>query len=51
MSRAPGARQLLFDGTIPAAEQPALYANVTVDDPALYAACALYDALTRRGVC
>jgi serine-type D-Ala-D-Ala carboxypeptidase/endopeptidase (penicillin-binding protein 4) len=49
MSRAPGTRQLLFDGTIPAAATR-LYANVTLDDPALYAACALYDALARRGV-
>jgi D-alanyl-D-alanine carboxypeptidase/D-alanyl-D-alanine-endopeptidase (penicillin-binding protein 4) len=49
MTRAPGTRQLLFDGTIPAAATK-VYANVTVDDPALYAACALYDALARRGV-
>jgi D-alanyl-D-alanine carboxypeptidase/D-alanyl-D-alanine-endopeptidase (penicillin-binding protein 4) len=47
--RAPGSRQLLFDGTIPAAAAK-VYADVAVDDPALYAACALYDALTRRGV-
>lgn len=49
IDRAPGSRQLLFDGTIPAGS-PAALANVAVDDPALYAACALYDALTRRGV-
>src|SRR5579862_1290463 len=49
MTRAPGSRQLLFDGTMPAAAAK-VYANVAVDDPALYAACALYDALTRRGV-
>ena len=49
VTRAPGTRQLLFDGTIPAGAAK-VYANVTMDDPALYAACALYDALARRGV-
>ncbi len=49
MTRAPGSRQLLFDGTMPAAAAK-VYANVAVADPALYAACELYDALTRRGV-
>lgn len=49
VSRVPGARQLLLEGTIPAGAASATV-NVAVDDPALYAACALYDALTRRGV-
>jgi serine-type D-Ala-D-Ala carboxypeptidase/endopeptidase (penicillin-binding protein 4) len=49
LTRTPGARQLLLDGTIPAAATK-VYTNVTVDDPALYAAWALYDALARRGV-
>lgn len=49
MTRVPGTRQLLFAGTIPA-ESAYRSATVALDDPALYAACALYDALTRRGV-
>ncbi len=49
MTRVPGSRQLLFAGTIPA-ESAFRSATVALDDPALYAACALYDALTRRGV-
>jgi D-alanyl-D-alanine carboxypeptidase/D-alanyl-D-alanine-endopeptidase (penicillin-binding protein 4) len=49
MSRAPGSRQLLLGGTIPA-KAASVHVNPAVDDPALYAACALYDALTRRGV-
>ncbi len=49
LSRAPGRRQLLLWGTIPA-RGPSVREQVAVDDPALYAACALYDALTRRGV-
>ena len=49
MTRSPGSRQLLFDGTMPAATMK-VYANVAVDDPAMYAACALYAALTSRGV-
>ncbi|HEY6342230.1 MAG TPA: D-alanyl-D-alanine carboxypeptidase/D-alanyl-D-alanine-endopeptidase [Bryobacteraceae bacterium] len=46
VQRRPGTRQILLSGTIsaPVREQ------VAVDDPALYAACALYDSLTRRGV-
>jgi serine-type D-Ala-D-Ala carboxypeptidase/endopeptidase (penicillin-binding protein 4) len=47
--RVPGNRQLLFEGTIPAGTS-IHHALVALDDPALYAACALYDALTRRGV-
>ncbi len=49
ISRPPGTRQILFEGTIPQ-EGAKHFAYVTMDDPALYAACALYDALTRRGV-
>jgi serine-type D-Ala-D-Ala carboxypeptidase/endopeptidase (penicillin-binding protein 4) len=47
--RVPGSRQLLFEGTIPVGGT-SHHALVALDDPALYAACALYDALTRRGV-
>jgi D-alanyl-D-alanine carboxypeptidase/D-alanyl-D-alanine-endopeptidase (penicillin-binding protein 4) len=49
VTRIPGTRQILLSGTIPA-KSAAAQAFVAVDDPALYAACALYDALTRRGV-
>ncbi len=49
LSRSPGSRQLLLWGTIPAAVV-SVREQIAVDDPALYAACALYDALTRRGV-
>ncbi len=49
VSRVPGSRQLLLEGTIPAGAARTSV-SVAVDDPALYAACALYDALTRRGV-
>ena len=54
VTRAPGSRQFLIDGTVPAPKTKTsanvIYVNVAIDDPALYAACALYDALTRRGV-
>jgi D-alanyl-D-alanine carboxypeptidase/D-alanyl-D-alanine-endopeptidase (penicillin-binding protein 4) len=49
MSRQPGSRQLLLRGSVPAGHA-AIREIVPVDDPALYAATALYDALTRRGV-
>jgi len=49
LTRIPGGRQLLFEGTIPDGGA-SHHATVALDDPALYAACALYDALTRRGV-
>ncbi|HEY1755622.1 MAG TPA: D-alanyl-D-alanine carboxypeptidase/D-alanyl-D-alanine-endopeptidase [Bryobacteraceae bacterium] len=49
LTRVPGGRQLLFQGTIPAGGANH-HATVALDDPALYAACALYDALTRRGI-
>jgi D-alanyl-D-alanine carboxypeptidase/D-alanyl-D-alanine-endopeptidase (penicillin-binding protein 4) len=48
-TRQPGSRQLLVWGTIPLAGA-AVREIVAVDDPALFAACALYDALARRGV-
>jgi D-alanyl-D-alanine carboxypeptidase/D-alanyl-D-alanine-endopeptidase (penicillin-binding protein 4) len=47
--RSPGSRQILLSGTIPQ-KGGAVREQMAVDDPALYAACALYDALTRRGV-
>jgi D-alanyl-D-alanine carboxypeptidase/D-alanyl-D-alanine-endopeptidase (penicillin-binding protein 4) len=49
MARQPGARQLLLWGSI-AAGHSALVETTAIDDPALYAAMALHDALTRRGV-
>jgi D-alanyl-D-alanine carboxypeptidase/D-alanyl-D-alanine-endopeptidase (penicillin-binding protein 4) len=48
-TRQPGSRQLLVWGTIPLAGAT-VRETVAVDDPALFAACALYDALVRRGV-
>jgi serine-type D-Ala-D-Ala carboxypeptidase/endopeptidase (penicillin-binding protein 4) len=47
VKRPPGTRQVLLSGTISSAP---VREQIAVDDPALYAACALYDALTRRGV-
>ena len=49
LTRLPGSRQILVWGTIPLAGSTAREI-VAVDDPALFAACALYDALARRGV-
>jgi D-alanyl-D-alanine carboxypeptidase/D-alanyl-D-alanine-endopeptidase (penicillin-binding protein 4) len=49
VSRWPGSRQLLLSGNI-RIRNGELQRVVPVDDPALYAACALYDALVRRGV-
>ena len=49
MSRQPGSRQVLIWGSIPAGHA-AVVESLAIDDPALYAAMALYDALTRRGV-
>jgi D-alanyl-D-alanine carboxypeptidase/D-alanyl-D-alanine-endopeptidase (penicillin-binding protein 4) len=48
-TRQAGSRQLLVWGTIPLAGAT-VREIVAVDDPALFAACALYDALARRGV-
>jgi D-alanyl-D-alanine carboxypeptidase/D-alanyl-D-alanine-endopeptidase (penicillin-binding protein 4) len=49
LSRLPGSRQLQLWGSIPA-EHGGVREETPIDDPALYAACALYDALSRRGV-
>jgi D-alanyl-D-alanine carboxypeptidase/D-alanyl-D-alanine-endopeptidase (penicillin-binding protein 4) len=49
VSRKPGSRQLLLSGSVPAGSQ-LVAETVAVDDPALFAACALYDMLTRKGV-
>jgi D-alanyl-D-alanine carboxypeptidase/D-alanyl-D-alanine-endopeptidase (penicillin-binding protein 4) len=49
MSRAAGSRQLLLWGSIPAGVG-VIRDSVAIDDPAFYAACAFYDALTRHGV-
>jgi D-alanyl-D-alanine carboxypeptidase/D-alanyl-D-alanine-endopeptidase (penicillin-binding protein 4) len=49
LTRTPGSRQLLLWGSIPLAGA-AVRETVAVDDPALFAACALYDALARRGI-
>jgi D-alanyl-D-alanine carboxypeptidase/D-alanyl-D-alanine-endopeptidase (penicillin-binding protein 4) len=47
LTRVPGSRQLILEGTVGAA---AVQEEVAVDDPALFAAHALYNALVRRGV-
>ena len=49
LSRLPGLRQVQLWGSIPLGGATARE-TVAVDDPALFAACALYDALARRGV-
>jgi D-alanyl-D-alanine carboxypeptidase/D-alanyl-D-alanine-endopeptidase (penicillin-binding protein 4) len=49
ISRVQNSRQLLLWGSIPA-HHPAIGESFSVDDPALFAAEALYDALARRGV-
>jgi D-alanyl-D-alanine carboxypeptidase/D-alanyl-D-alanine-endopeptidase (penicillin-binding protein 4) len=47
--RIPGSRQWLLAGSVPAGHA-AVFETIPIDDPALYAASALYDALARRGV-
>jgi len=47
--RIPGSRQWLLTGSVPAGHA-AVLETIPIDDPALYAASALYDALARRGV-
>jgi D-alanyl-D-alanine carboxypeptidase/D-alanyl-D-alanine-endopeptidase (penicillin-binding protein 4) len=47
--RIPGSRQWLLMGSLPVGAA-AVSETVPVDDPALYAASALYDALVHRGV-
>jgi len=49
IERAPGARQLHLTGSIPV-DDPGFTQLLAVDDPALYAASVLRDALIRRGV-
>lgn len=49
MSRPAGSRQLLLWGSIPEHHAPVVEV-VPIDDPAQFAAAALYEALTRRGV-
>jgi len=49
ISRVQNSRQLLLWGSIPA-HHAAIGETLAVDDPALFAAQALYDALARRGV-
>ena len=47
--RAAGSRQLILTGTMPLGSA-AIHETLAVDDPALFAACALYEALLARGV-
>jgi D-alanyl-D-alanine carboxypeptidase/D-alanyl-D-alanine-endopeptidase (penicillin-binding protein 4) len=49
MARQAGSQQLLVWGSIPVGHA-AVVEQIAIDDPALYAAMALYDALTRRGI-
>jgi len=49
IEREPGSRQLRIWGTLPH-NDPGLTELLAIDDPALYAAAALRDALERRGV-
>ncbi|MEO5926004.1 MAG: D-alanyl-D-alanine carboxypeptidase/D-alanyl-D-alanine-endopeptidase [Bryobacteraceae bacterium] len=49
VTRVPGSRQVLLTGTINT-RTAALRETIAVDDPALFVAHALYDALLRRGV-
>ncbi|HLH42520.1 MAG TPA: D-alanyl-D-alanine carboxypeptidase/D-alanyl-D-alanine-endopeptidase [Bryobacteraceae bacterium] len=49
VARILGMRQILVSGTVPL-KGAGVRETAAVDDPALFAACALYDALTRRGV-
>jgi D-alanyl-D-alanine carboxypeptidase/D-alanyl-D-alanine-endopeptidase (penicillin-binding protein 4) len=49
--RVAGSRQWVFTGSIPQGHTVSGWVVILpVDDPALYAASALYDALTRRGI-
>src|SRR5262249_52007861 len=49
IAREPDSRQLLLWGSIPL-KIGTIRESVATDDPALFAACAMYDALTRRGI-
>jgi len=50
IERLPGSRQVRLWGTLRADPPGGTQFLLAIDDPALYAACALADALTRRGV-
>ena len=50
VERLPGSRQLRLWGTIPEEGSAETRLSLAVDDPALYAATAFYEALLRRGV-
>jgi D-alanyl-D-alanine carboxypeptidase/D-alanyl-D-alanine-endopeptidase (penicillin-binding protein 4) len=53
VSRLPGSRQIELWGSVPANSpniRESIREAIAIDDPALYAACALYEALVRRGV-
>ncbi len=49
ISRPHGRRQIELWGSVPAGHAT-IGETIAIDDPALYAATALYDALTRRGI-
>jgi len=49
IARQTGSRQILLWGSLAAGHAP-FAETIAIDDPALYAAMALYDQLTRRGV-
>ena len=49
LEHAPGSRHWTITGSVPAG-QAAVTETIPVDDPALFAAAALHDALTRRGI-
>ncbi len=48
LTRAPGSRQILLSGKVNI--HAGMIESIAIDDPALFAAQALYDALTRRGI-
>jgi len=50
LERLPGSRQLRLWGTLDSDPAGETHFVLAIDDPALYAACALKDALERRGV-
>jgi D-alanyl-D-alanine carboxypeptidase/D-alanyl-D-alanine-endopeptidase (penicillin-binding protein 4) len=49
VERTPGSREVTLRGTVRAGKEP-VHAAIAVDDPALFAATALYDALIGQGV-
>jgi D-alanyl-D-alanine carboxypeptidase/D-alanyl-D-alanine-endopeptidase (penicillin-binding protein 4) len=50
VERPSGARQLVLWGVMPSDPAASMKLLLAIDDPALYAACALADALERRGI-